>query len=450
MVKNFTFLELTLRKDKESSMNLVAHQSQELSGPLNNSTKSSEQITKNLRNMSDHELICLMDKLAKEERELLTVVLRHLREIEFRRLFSDLGFTSLFDYAVRRLGYSHDQAARRIAAMRLIKSMPEVEEKIASGALNLTNAAAAHNFFQKQKRNERHQNASFSGVEKINGKSPEKSPEKLTDSAEKRSSTPSTFQSLLTQEAKSQIITQLENTSTREAEKIIAGLTPQSQTKDRIKVVGQREVEIRFTASVELEEKINQLKGLIAHAHPNMALGELINKLADLGLKAWNPGKPLKRKPAKNHMVQKNGTAESSDQIKSGLLGATQLKSDPKKGPEKPLPEALPEAQNTSCGQSSPNEKKQKVPIGKVKRRHLSMALRRHIWRRDGGKCGGCGSKHALEVDHQIPVALGGTHTVENLRLLCRTCNQRAAIKALGVMRMAKYLSAFNTSTNLL
>ena len=46
-----------------------------------------------------------MDKLVQEERELLTSVLAHLREIERRRLFCDLGFSSLFSYAVEKLGY---------------------------------------------------------------------------------------------------------------------------------------------------------------------------------------------------------------------------------------------------------------------------------------------------------------------------------------------------------
>lgn len=89
----------------------------------------------NLRNVSDQVLLEKTENLVKQERELLTQVLHHLREIESRRLFSSLGFKSLFDYAVKKLGYSADQAARRISAMRLLKEIPELEEKIESGAL---------------------------------------------------------------------------------------------------------------------------------------------------------------------------------------------------------------------------------------------------------------------------------------------------------------------------
>lgn len=83
----------------------------------------------NLKSLSDSDLLAKTDQLVQQERELLSKVLFHLREIERRRLFSDLGFKSLFDYAVRRLACSEDHAYRRINAMQLIKELPSVEEK---------------------------------------------------------------------------------------------------------------------------------------------------------------------------------------------------------------------------------------------------------------------------------------------------------------------------------
>jgi hypothetical protein len=47
----------------------------------------------------------------------------------------------------------------------------------------------------------------------------------------------------------------------------------------------------------------------------------------------------------------------------------------------------------------------------------------------DGHRCEECGQ---LELDHIIPVALGGQSTVENLRLLCRPHNRHAAERAFG------------------
>ena len=77
-------------------------------------------------------------------------MLAHLREIERRQLFSSLGFSSLFSYAVGHLKYTEDQAYRRISAMRMLRELPEMEEKISSGELSLTNMNMAQSLFKKE------------------------------------------------------------------------------------------------------------------------------------------------------------------------------------------------------------------------------------------------------------------------------------------------------------
>ncbi len=61
----------------------------------------------------------------------------------------------------------------------------------------------------------------------------------------------------------------------------------------------------------------------------------------------------------------------------------------------------------------------------KVGGRVLSSAVKREVYARDK-KCVNCGSKHRLNFDHRIPYSRGGPNTVENIRLLCFNCNQRA------------------------
>lgn len=63
----------------------------------------------------------------------------------------------------------------------------------------------------------------------------------------------------------------------------------------------------------------------------------------------------------------------------------------------------------------------------------------RYVWSRDGHKCTKCGSTHALQIDHIVPRALGGENVPENLRLLCRNCNQRAAVEVFGAEKMSRY-----------
>ena len=43
---------------------------------------------------------------------------------------------------------------------------------------------------------------------------------------------------------------------------------------------------------------------------------------------------------------------------------------------------------------------------------------------RQKGKCAACGSKGKLEMDHIMPLALGGSGDKSNFQGLCRYCNR--------------------------
>ena len=53
-----------------------------------------------------------------------------------------------------------------------------------------------------------------------------------------------------------------------------------------------------------------------------------------------------------------------------------------------------------------------------------------------------CTAKHFIEEDHIIPEALGGEYSVENLRLRCRTHNQRHAINTYGLKKMRFHMKS--------
>ena len=292
----------------------------------------------NLSQMPDEVLLNSTKKLARDEREVLGQILHHIREIERRRLYCTLSCGSLFQYATKILGYSEDQAYRRIQAMKLLKEIPEIEEKIQNGVLNLTHIGTAQSLFIRE---EKSGEKSFSRDQKI------------------------------------ELLKKLEGTSKREAEKIVMSHSdvPVPST-EKIKTVSEKLVEIRFTASKDLLEKIEKLKGLLAHKDPRLKLEQLIHQLCDLGLEKWDRNvKPI----------------------------------------DFPAP-----ARVTST--------KSKAQV------------RRLVWQRDRGACSNCGSQYALEFDHQKPKASGGEDTMENLRILCRTCNQRAAIEKFGQNKMDRYL----------
>ncbi len=109
-------------------------------------------ITSTVGALSDRELLRETSKLVRHERHLQGAIIDHLTEIGARGLYLERGFSSLFDYAVRELGYSDAAAARRIGAMRLCADQPQAREGLRDGSLTLSAAAELQWAFDRQRR----------------------------------------------------------------------------------------------------------------------------------------------------------------------------------------------------------------------------------------------------------------------------------------------------------
>lgn len=55
-----------------------------------------------------------------------------------------------------------------------------------------------------------------------------------------------------------------------------------------------------------------------------------------------------------------------------------------------------------------------------------TRTVRATLSARDGDLCAHCGGPGPYQIDHVIPLADNGPDTLENLRLLCRTCHNGA------------------------
>ena len=192
---------------------------------------------------------------------------------------------------------------------------------------------------------------------------------------------------------KKKILKSLENKSTREAEKkLLALCTSLKVPKERKRVVSEKHTELRIIADEELMRKLERIKGLIAHKNPNPSYAELLEVCCHIALKSLEPKEPSPR-----------------DLKKVESLVASKVTTQ------------------TTAPQTS-------------QRRALPLAVKRVVWKRDKGQCVQCGSRYGLEYDHLHPVCLGGGNSPDNISLKCKPCNQRAAIKKIGLHKMGPYL----------
>jgi DNA-binding GntR family transcriptional regulator len=100
--------------------------------------------------MTNSQLENELKSLVAKERELLHEILLRIREVDSRKLYLERGYSSLFDYLTREIGYSCASAQRRIDAVRLSRDIPEVMERVGSGELNLSQIGHAQKGFRRK------------------------------------------------------------------------------------------------------------------------------------------------------------------------------------------------------------------------------------------------------------------------------------------------------------
>lgn len=177
----------------------------------------------NLKHLTDTSLLKDTKLLASEYREVTAKLLHHLKEIEERKLYSELGYHSLFKYVVHELGFDEASAIRRIKAASLLKEMPHLEVKIENGDLTLSNLAKASDAF------------------KINN--------------------------IVDNDKKMEIIGKIENLSMRNCEKTLLELTDKELPPPRREITPISKTFNLLTVAItdDGEALLKELKGLLAH-----------------------------------------------------------------------------------------------------------------------------------------------------------------------------------------
>jgi hypothetical protein len=104
---------------------------------------------KGLKHLSDESLDQSLLSFIKKEKEVLKEILLHIAEIDRRRLFLGLGYSSLYSYLTERMGYDGGSAQRRIDAARLAQQVPSVIESIDQGEITLSQVTFLQKSFRQ-------------------------------------------------------------------------------------------------------------------------------------------------------------------------------------------------------------------------------------------------------------------------------------------------------------
>lgn len=222
----------------------------------------------NLKQLTDKSLIAETKNLVQSELECTTKILHHLREIERRKLFTDLKYSSMIDYAVKELGYSHAAAGRRIQGARMLKQFPEIEAKIQDGTLSLSNINQAAGLFKNQ--------------------------------------------NIIEPEKKRRILKRLENKTTREAEKILMEFGPVNPLpKESQKLVTPEFTQLKINVAEPTMKLLENAKSLMGKFSFN---DEFLKKLAEHALENITH-KKFKTRPTEQNSTSRYITNQTKREV---------------------------------------------------------------------------------------------------------------------------------------
>jgi 5-methylcytosine-specific restriction endonuclease McrA len=317
------------------------------------------------------------ERMARSEREFTIKLLHHLNEIRRRKLHLDLGYSSLYDYCVRKLKYSGPAAGRRIAAARCIRCFPDVLRSLEDRELSLSTVAL--------------------------------------------------IEPILNEDNAATILERVRNASHRDVERVVSEYKPPVALRDRIRPVRvaapepkeidrllferecariapfgwehratvEQKMLVQFLASEELVQKFEQAKTLLSSRGSEVTFADVLEVLVTEFL--------TRRDPALRHKKRED---------KKRVIG--------------------PDSRRREWNDEEPRS----VSAAVRDEVYVRDGGQCTFMASDGTRCE---SRKGLEIDHVLPVAAGGTSKTSNLRLLCAAHNLRAAELTLGAPVMAAY-----------
>lgn len=350
--------------------------------------------------LTDAELEARLGKLVSAECEATADVVEHIAIFEDRMLFAERGFSSMFEYCTKKLGYSEGAAYLRIYAGRLSLKYPDIVRLLRSRRLHLTAIR--------------------------------------------------TVGPLLTPTEGASLLSQASGKTERELKFIVAAKSPKPDLADVVRRLGVPKSPIAATASNR------------ADPIPASAAAPEIQKASFDGKSSVpepSPFTPSSPKPSPPSSPKPSPPARieplSAERVRFAFTGSERLMRKVDRAreilrhvcPSGELEVVFERALDAFLDEKDPARKRPARPrAAGARRRAVAQWIKDAVHRRDGGRCvfrsaegERCEERGGLEYDHVVAWARGGrSNDPSNIRLLCRAHNALAARRDFGLEFIAR------------
>lgn len=314
-----------------------------------------------VKSLSDQQLIERTEYLARRERAVVEYLIWHLQEIQDRKLFILMGYTSLFECLVKHFKYSEPVAYTRMSALKIMSAVPEAAGALNSGEVSLTTLSLTQSFIRKQEK----------------------------ETGEK-----------ISLEQKIQYLESIKNRSAAEVKKVLATIHPVAELPlDKVHHLTSDHAQLQVVVDNSTLEKIEKLKSLISHENIDPSYNEIFNLSLDLAIKEIEKKKGINttgRNLKMNASVEAASSAACQDDSHQPL--SSQLSTQ------------------SFSGKSS------RYVSRDIKRTVLSRSNGQCEHIHSNGQR--CSSKFQIEFDHILAFSKGGGAGIDNIQSLCRVHNQ--------------------------
>jgi 5-methylcytosine-specific restriction endonuclease McrA len=420
--------------------------------------------------LGNEQLVAALFGLVRREHDLMSDLLAHLAELDERRLYLDLGYSSLFAYCTEALGFCRSSAGRRIAVARVCRKYPEAFARVARGELQLSVLSLLAQHLNRENAAALFAESSGKSCEQVEvllavrfpkpdvrdliRRLPVRSPFGTPDggSAEAGSlrvaagGESSVSSEVVGRLAAAQSAGPAQPTQPAQ----VAQLARPELPARRLEPLSADRFGVHFTADAEFRGLLEEVRALASHRQPR---GELM-PLLKLALQAYRR-ELLKVRFGVGRKARRSGTVKACEARAARSRVEANLHEESKanggaNGHEEPNAHGRansheePNTHGDAKADARANAHKEPSADARVnaheearadrRSRRVPAAVARAVYARDGGRCtfcsgGGrrCEAREFLELDHVTPWAVGGESLVDNLRVRCRAHNLQAA-----------------------